>query len=142
MRKALARPLASRNANAPMRIFMKTILLVEDDPFVVDIYTTKLKSAGFSVDVAEDGEEALRKLKEKKPDLMILDIVLPNIDGWELLRKIRTELDLENLKVIVLSNLSQKNEIQKSLEFGIIKYFIKANFTPAEVVEEIKKILQ
>ena len=121
---------------------MKTILLVEDDPFVVDIYTTKLESAGFSVDVAEDGEEALRKLKEKKPDLMILDIVLPNIDGWELLRKIRTELDLENLKVIVLSNLSQKNEIQKSLEFGIIKYFIKANFTPAEVVEEIKKILQ
>ena len=60
---------------------MKTILLVEDDPFVVDIYTTKLESAGFSVDVAEDGEEALRKLKEKKPDLMILDIVLPNIDG-------------------------------------------------------------
>ena len=119
---------------------MKSILLVEDDPFVVDIYTTKLESAGFSIDVAEDGEDALRKLKEKKPDLMILDIVLPNIDGWELLKKIRTELGLEDLKVVVLSNLSQKEEVQKGVELGAVKYFIKANFTPSEVVEEIKKI--
>ena len=121
---------------------MKTILLVEDDPFVVDIYTTKLESAGFSIDVAEDGEDALRKLKEKKPDLMILDIVLPNIDGWELLKKIRTELGLEDLKVVVLSNLSQKEEVQKGLELGALKYFIKANFTPSEVVGEIIKILK
>jgi DNA-binding response OmpR family regulator len=121
---------------------MKSILLVEDDPFVVDIYTTKLESAGFSVDVAEDGEEALRKIKEKKPDLMILDIVLPNIDGWELLKKIKIELGLEDLKVVVLSNLGQKDEVRKGLELGAIKYFIKANFTPSEVVEEIKKIFQ
>jgi CheY-like chemotaxis protein len=121
---------------------MKTILLVEDDPFVVDIYTTKLVSAGFKVEVAEDGEEAIRKLKEKKPDLLLLDIVLPNIDGWELLRMIRTELEMEDLKVVVLSNLSQKEEIQKGQSFGVIKYFVKASFTPSEVVEEIKKILK
>lgn len=121
---------------------MKSILLVEDDPFIVDIYTTKLKELGFSVEVAEDGEEALRKLKEKRPDLMVLDIVLPNIDGWELLKKIRDELDLKNLKIVVLSNLSQKAEVEKSLEFGVLKYFIKAHFTPSEVVEEVKKILQ
>jgi CheY-like chemotaxis protein len=121
---------------------MKTILLVEDDPFVVDIYTTKLESAGFSVEVAEDGEEALRKLKEKKPDLMILDIVLPNIDGWELLKMIRSELGMEDLKVVVLSNLSQKEEVQKGLALGVIRHFVKASFTPSEVVEEIKKILQ
>lgn len=120
---------------------MKSILLVEDDPFVVDIYTTKLKEAGFHIEVAENGEEALRKLKEAKPDLLVLDIVLPNIDGWELLRKIRTELGFEDLKVVVLSNLSQKAEVEKSLRFGVIKYFIKAHFTPSEVVEEIKKIL-
>jgi DNA-binding response OmpR family regulator len=120
---------------------MKNILLVEDDPFVVDIYVTKLESAGFSVDVAEDGDETLRKLKEKKPDLMILDIVLPNIDGWELLKRIRTDLGLEDLKVVVLSNLSQKDEIHKGLELGVIKYFVKSNFTPSEAVEEIKKIL-
>lgn len=120
---------------------MKTILLVEDDQFVVDIYTTKFKAAGFEVEVAENGEEALRKLKERKPDLLVLDIVLPNIDGWELLRKIRSDLGLENLKVVVLSNLSKKSEIEKSAKFGVLKYFIKAHFTPSEVVEEIKKIL-
>jgi CheY-like chemotaxis protein len=121
---------------------MKTILLVEDDPFVVDIYTTKLESAGFSVEAAEDAEEAIRKLKEKKPDLMILDIVLPNIDGWELLKKVREEMGLEDLKVIVLSNLSQKEEVQKSINLGVIRHFVKASFTPSEVVEEIKKILK
>jgi len=121
---------------------MKSILLVEDDPFVVDIYTTKLKEAGFQIEVAENGEEALRQLKENKPDLLVLDIVLPNIDGWELLGKIRTELGFEDLKVVVLSNLSQKAEVEKSLKFGVIKYFIKAHYTPSEVVEEIKKILK
>ena len=121
---------------------MKTILLVEDDPFVVDIYTAKLGSAGFKVEVAEDGEEAIRKLKEKKPDLMVLDIVLPNIDGWELLKMVRTELGMEDLKVVVLSNLTQKEEVQKGSALGVIRYFVKASFTPSEVVEEIKKILQ
>lgn len=121
---------------------MKNILLVEDDPFVVEIYTTKLEKAGFSVEIATDGEEAVKKLKEKRPDLLVLDIILPNIDGWELLNKIRTELNLEDLKVVVLSNLSDKNEVKKGLNFGVIKYLIKANFTPSEVVEEIKKILQ
>jgi DNA-binding response OmpR family regulator len=121
---------------------MKSILLVEDDPFVVDIYVTKFKEAGFEIDVAENGDEALRKLKEKKPDLLILDIVLPNIDGWELLKQIRTDLGLEDLKVVVLSNLSQKSEVEKGTEFGVLRYFIKAHYTPSEVVEEIKKILE
>lgn len=121
---------------------MKNILLVEDDPFVIDIYITKLREVGFNIDTAENGEEALMKLKEKKPDLLILDIVLPNIDGWELLKKIRTELNFQDLKVVVLSNLSQKSEVEKSLELGVIKYFIKANFTPSEVVGAIKEILK
>jgi len=121
---------------------MKSILLVEDDSFIIDIYTTKLKEAGFFVEIAEDGEEALRKIREKKPDLLVLDIVLPNIDGWELLKKIRTELGFEDLRVVVFSNLSQKADVERSLEFGVIKYFVKANFTPSEGVEEIKKILE
>jgi two-component system, OmpR family, alkaline phosphatase synthesis response regulator PhoP len=60
---------------------MKSILLVEDDPFIVDIYTTKLKQAGFNVDTAQDGKTAIEKLEEKKPDLVVLDIVLPQVDG-------------------------------------------------------------
>ncbi len=118
---------------------MKSILLIEDDPFLIDIYTTKLKEAGFGVEVASDGESAVRKTKEKKPDLVILDIVLPNVDGWEVLKQIKAEF--KNLKVIILSNLGQKEEVEKGMKLGATKYLIKAHYTPSQVVEEIKKVL-
>lgn len=121
---------------------MKTILLVEDDSFLIDIYTTKLKEEGFSMVVATDGEECLRKIKEANPDLLLLDIVLPSIDGWEILRKIKKDENLKNLKVIILSNLGQKGEVEKGFKLGAVKYLIKAHHTPSEVVEEIKKILK
>ena len=121
---------------------MKSILLIEDDLFIVDIYSKKLKEAGFSVEVANDGQQALKKLKDHKSDLLLLDIVLPNIDGWEFLREIRNEPSLKDLQVIVLSNLSQKSEIEKSKELGAIRYLVKAYYTPTQVVEEIKTILE
>jgi len=74
---------------------MKNILLVEDDPFLIDIYTTKLREESFSIEVATDGKEGLKKLREKKFDLLVLDIVLPKIDGWEILEKLKTELPKE-----------------------------------------------
>jgi len=119
---------------------MKKILLVEDDPFLVDIYNLKLKEDGFFVSVAVDGDDCLKKLKEEKPDIILLDIVLPNVDGWEVLRKIRKENDLKDVKVVILSNLGQRAEVEKGLDLGAIKYLIKAHYTPTEVVEEIKKI--
>jgi len=119
---------------------MKKILLVEDDPFLVDIYNVKLKEENFSVSVAVDGDECLKKLKEDKPDIILLDIVLPSIDGWEVLRKIRKENDLKDVKVVILSNLGQRAEVEKGLDLGAVKYLIKAHYTPSEVVEEIKKI--
>ena len=124
---------------------MKKILLVEDDQFLIDIYTTKLKDSGFSVEVAKEGESALRKLNEEKFDLLLLDIVLPQIDGWEILEKIKNEKpktkNLENLKIVILSNLGQKEEVERGLKLGATKYLIKAHYTPSEVVEEIKEIL-
>jgi len=121
---------------------MKTILLIEDDPFLIEIYTTKLKEAGFSVVVATDGKEGLKKIKEKIPDLLLLDIVLPSLNGWEILREIKKNDKLNNVKIVILSNLSQKDEIEKGLKLGAAKYLIKAHYTPSEVVEEIKKILK
>ena len=121
---------------------MKHILLVEDDPFLIDIYTTKLKEVGYSLDVASDGEMALKKIREQKPDLMILDIVLPQLDGWEILRQIKADKNLKNLKIVVLSNLGQKEEVEKGVELGAVKYLIKAHYTPTQVVEEIKKVLK
>ena len=123
---------------------MKTILLVEDDPFLIDIYTTKLKEVGFGVEIVKDGGLVLEKLKEIKPDLMLLDIVLPNFDGWEILRQIhraKNNSKFKQLKIIIFSNLGQRSDIEKGLSLGAVKYLIKAHYTPSQVVEEIKKIL-
>lgn len=118
---------------------MKKILLVEDDPFLIDIYTTKLKEENFEVVVADDGDKALEFVEKEKPDLVLLDIVLPNKDGWEILKEIKAKN--KKIKVIILSNLGQKEEVEKGLNLGAEKYLIKSNFTPSEVVEEIKKLI-
>jgi len=121
---------------------MKTILLVEDDPFLIDIYSTKLKEVGFNVGIAEDGEEAIRKIKEELPDLVLLDIVLPTVNGWEILRTIKKDESLEKLKVVILSNLGEKKEVEKGIKAGAAKYLVKAHYTPSEVVREIKEMLE
>ena len=120
---------------------MKLILLVEDDSFLTDIYTTKFKEAGFSVESAADGAEAIGKIKEKQPDLVVLDIVLPHADGWEVIETIKKEKKLKNTKVIILSNLGQRSEVEKGLKLGAVKYLIKAHYTPTQVLEEVKKVL-
>jgi DNA-binding response OmpR family regulator len=120
---------------------MKNILLVEDDSFLIDIYTTKLKESGFSVEVASEGDEAVRRVKEEIFDLVLLDIVLPKVDGWDILRQIKAESKLKDLKVIIISNLSQKEEVEKGMNLGAEKYLIKAHYTPSEVVKEIKEVL-
>jgi len=121
---------------------MKKILLAEDDPFLIDIYTNKLKSTGFEVEVAEAGGKVLRKLKEKKFDLLLLDIVLPEMSGWEILEKLRENENLKDLKIVIISNLGQRSEVERGLKLGVTKYLIKAHYTPGEVVEEIRKILE
>ena len=120
----------------------KKILLVEDDLLIVEIYTTRLKEAGFEIESEVDGESAIRKLKEKDFDLVLLDIVLPNLTGFEFLERIRNKEKIKNVKVLILSNLGQKTDVDKAERLGAIKYLIKAHYTPSEVVEEIKKILE
>lgn len=115
----------------------KKILLVEDDPMLIDIYRTKFEENGFEVDVAEDGEEALRKIEKSSPLIVLLDIVLPQHDGWDVLEMIKEKQ--APVKVFVLSNLGQKEEIQRGLDLGAEKYLIKAHYTPSQIVEEINK---
>lgn len=121
---------------------MKKILLIEDDPFLIDIYTTKLEESGFKVEVAKDGKKGLKALKKNPPSLLLLDIVLPQMDGWEVLRRIKKEDKFKDLPIIVLSNLGQKQEVKKGLDLGAVKYLIKAHYTPAQVIEEIKQSLK
>jgi len=126
----------------------KRILVVEDDPFLSDIYNTKLKQAGFDVDLAMTGEECVDKLTANEYDLMVLDIVLPQLDGWEILGRVkemrRQDPDsyINRLKIIILSNLGQKEEVKKGYDLGVDGFMIKAHFTPSEVAAEINKALK
>ncbi|MBU3964471.1 response regulator [Patescibacteria group bacterium] len=119
---------------------MKKVLLVEDDPFLIDIYSTKLGESGFEVHLAKDGGAVLDFSKKIKPDIIILDIVLPHIDGWQILKQLRVEEGLKHTKIIILSNLSQKEEVEKGLSLGADKYLIKSDYTPTQVIDEINKV--
>lgn len=117
------------------------IMIVEDDFFVMDIYRTKLLQENFQVIGAANGVEALEKLSKERPDLILLDIVMPYMDGIEVLKKIRANKEYENLPIVLLTNLSQKDEIGKGMDLGATDYLIKSHFTPSEVLEKIKVYL-
>ncbi|MDD5606325.1 MAG: response regulator [Candidatus Pacebacteria bacterium] len=119
---------------------MKSILLIEDDPFLSNIYVIKLEEAGFNVNALLSGKEALKEIEEKRPDLILLDIVLPDISGWEILEQIKKNPEIKS-KIMILSNLGQKEDKEKGLKMGADYYLIKAYYTPTELVEEIKKII-
>ena len=120
----------------------KNVFLIDDDPFILDMYTLKFKEHGFGVDSARNGKEALEKLKTLKPDCILLDIVMPEMDGFEVLRELKKGKKGGLPKVILLTNLGQKEDAEKGMEFGADDYVIKAHFTPSEVVEKVKQVLQ
>jgi DNA-binding response OmpR family regulator len=119
----------------------KTILIVEDDKFLRELMNQKLLREGFETEEAVDGEQGIQKIKEVKPDLVLLDLILPGIDGFEVLSKIKEDPTLAEIPIIVLSNLGQKDDIERGLQLGAKDYLIKAHFTPGEVIEKIKNIL-
>jgi CheY-like chemotaxis protein len=120
----------------------KKIMIVEDDSFVMDIYQTKLAQEGFEAIGAVNGLEAMKKLEGVKPDLILLDIIMPYMDGLEVLKKIKDDERLKNIPIVLLTNLSQKEEINKGMGLGADDYLIKSHFTPSEVMEKIKKYLK
>lgn len=117
------------------------ILLIEDDPFLSEIYTAKFEEAGFEISHAQDGSIGLRKIKDEHPDLLILDIVMPNMDGFEILRVIKDERETKDIPVVILSNLGEQEDVEKGLGLGAAAYIIKAHYTPTEVVAKVKAIL-
>ncbi|MEK7649918.1 MAG: response regulator [Patescibacteria group bacterium] len=117
------------------------ILLVDDDDFLLDMYSVKFKEEGFLIDVASSGADALDKLKKGAYDVVLLDIVMPALDGFEVLTRIKKERLAEKAIIIILSNLGQKEDIERGLSLGAHDYVIKAHFTPREVVEKVKQHL-
>jgi len=120
----------------------KKILLIEDDPFISDVYITNLKNNGFEVLLANDGESGLDIIKKEKFDLVLLDLLLPKIDGFEILRNIKKDPALKDIPVIILTNLGEKENIERGKELGAVDYLVKINFTPKEVIEKINSYLE
>lgn len=118
------------------------ILLVEDDIFLANIYKTKFDMEGFKVSVSENGEEGLSDAKKKKPDIILLDILLPKMDGFTVLQKLKSDESVKEIPVILLTNLGQKDDVSKGLEMGAVDYLIKAHFKPSEVASKVREILK
>ena len=117
------------------------ILLVEDDTFLANIYKTKFEMEGFKVTGAEDGLAGFEAAAKIKPDLILLDILLPKMDGFAVLKKLKETDDVKDIPVILLTNLGQKDDVEKGLESGAVDYLIKAHFKPSETVDKVKKVL-
>ena len=113
------------------------ILLAEDDEFIRDIYSRIFDKYGYKIRTASDGVEALEKLKERTPDLILLDIMMPYQNGKEVYKKIMKNKKWSKIPVVFLTNLSSEDDIEQELVEGADKYLIKAHFTPKEVVEEV-----
>ena len=117
------------------------ILIVEDDDILVKVLEEKLQDEGFEVSIAMDGNSALVTAKKNKPDVILLDLILPKADGLEVLSKLKGNDQLENVPIIILSNLGEDQKIKQALALGAIDYLIKAQHPIKEVVEKIKEYI-
>ena len=118
------------------------ILIVEDDPFLSSLASEHLTKEGYEVSVALGGAAALEHLKKDIPDLMLLDIIMPEVGGFEVLKIVKADPKYKDIIVIVFSNLGQKQEIEEGKRLGATDFLVKSNFTLKEVVEKIKTLLK
>lgn len=121
---------------------MKKVLIIEDDSFLQGLEVGKLKKDNYEVVVAGTGEEGMDKINEEGIDLILLDLILPKFDGFEILRKVRETESIKTLPVIVFSNLSEEKDIKKAESLGATDFMVKSNFTLDELVDHINKILK
>lgn len=118
------------------------IVLVEDDTFVAGMYVAKLTLEHFDVKLATDGKSGLKLIEDERPDLILLDLVLPKLSGYEILKAVRSSSTLHDVPVILLTNLGQREDVERGIALGATDYLIKAHFLPSEVVAKIKRLLQ
>lgn len=114
------------------------VLLIEDEPEVLELYRLKLTLDGYSVSTAKSGKEGLKKSLSEKPELIFLDIKMPDMDGFEVLKKLRKPGKTKDIPVVILSNFDEQEMIEKGLSLGANEYLIKSQFTPEEISSKIK----
>ena len=117
----------------------KKILLVEDEEIMIDLLQKKLTKEGYEVSVARDGEAGLKVMKEARPDLVLLDIIMPKMGGFEVMEEMGKDKELKEIPVIVISNSGQPVELDRAQRLGAKDWLIKTEFDPQEVVDKVKK---
>jgi DNA-binding response OmpR family regulator len=117
------------------------ILIIEDDKFLLKAYNLKMKKAGFEILTAMDGITGLKLAEKKHPSLIILDLMLPKMDGFEFLKRIKSDDVLKDIPVVTISVLGQKKDYEKAMRLGAEEYFIKSGYTLEEIIKKIKKYL-
>ena len=120
----------------------KKILIIDDEKFVVKALTAKLVAEGFSIDSAYDGEEALLKVNEVKPDLILLDIIMPKLDGISVLKRLKASPETQSIPVIILTNLYDDKKVSEVMKTGDTDYLVKVEHTLLDIVKAVKKKLQ
>ena len=120
---------------------LSKILIIDDDPFIVDMYVIKLREEGFSMETAHDGREGLKKIQEYQPDVVLLDVVMPGMDGFGVLEALRADPPPHTCKIILLTNLGQQQDVERGMHLGADDYLVKAHFTPSEVVAKVKELI-
>ncbi|OQA37178.1 MAG: Transcriptional regulatory protein SrrA [Parcubacteria group bacterium ADurb.Bin326] len=117
------------------------VLLVEDESMIVDMYKMRLEEEGFEVLVTDKGTEAFEIASKEKPNIILLDVILPEIDGFSVLQMIKDDSKTKNIPVMMLTNLGQESDKEKGSQLGAVEYFIKSQHTPADVLSAVKKIV-
>jgi DNA-binding response OmpR family regulator len=119
----------------------KKILIIEDEQYLLEMYRMKFEQGGYRVLFSDNGEDGLALAGAELPDIILLDIMLPKMDGYEVLSKLRKGEKTKSLKIYVLSNLGQNNEVKRGMELGADGYFVKSNLTPSELFSQVEKII-
>src|SRR3989338_6525425 len=121
---------------------MAKILLVEDDPLMIRMYQRKLSSDGYNVDLAVNGEEGLVKIRSFRPDLVLLDIMMPKLNGLQVLERVKSDPTIAAIPVVILTNLGGSQEdIERGLELGAVAYLVKSAYRPDQVLAKVKEVL-
>lgn len=118
----------------------KSILVVEDDKFLRELIAKRLRDEKYVVYDVIDGEEAFKVLDKERVDLVLLDIILPGVNGFEILKRLKEDPTIAHIPVMMLTNLGQKSDMERGQELGAEDYMVKAQYTPREIVERIKKL--
>ena len=117
------------------------IILIDDDETLIDMYSTKLGLSGFNVLTASNGNEGFDLVSANTPNLVLTDLVMPESDGFELLRRIKNDSKTKDFATVALTNLSSDSDKKEALKLGAIDYLVKSNYTPAQIVEKVRGYL-